>query len=172
MKNLKTIKTSALMLFCALTMFFTACSKDDDPKFSIVGLWSFIEADAEIYVNGKDFVSYMVDAGVPSAFAKEAYNQFKVQIELADFGDIEFKADGTFAQTDPDTNETYTGTWEVNDDNTELTLKDSVEVVNFEITKLTETELHIAASESQKEDIDGDGKLDTIKVQMVFSLEK
>lgn len=62
--------------------------------------------------------------------------------------DVLFKADGTFTATNRTTQNTFSGTWTFNADQTQLTITTSTQTIAFKITKLTSDILTMDSADS------------------------
>ncbi|MES2812022.1 MAG: lipocalin family protein [Bacteroidota bacterium] len=130
---MKTIKRT--LLFLGLTLFTFSCSKDEsENEPSIVGKWNYSKID-NTDDGVENFVDYVQD---DSSCSKDNYN---------------FVANGNFEDTsfitDTSPCEVYAsvGTWVKNGTGLKLSL-DGDGVYNFEILKLTETELKLKLDSS------------------------
>lgn len=116
-----------LLTFSILVLAFTSCKKDDDEgstKDRLIGKWTIIKIDYN------DFVG-----GTPDPYT-----------ETADPGSyLQLNADGSLEAV---TDDTYTGTWVVNDNKVTINENGNPDgPTTFDIKKLTGSELQLYSKE-------------------------
>jgi hypothetical protein len=83
---------------------------------------------------------------------------------------VSFDSDGTYVLQQGTTEET--GTYNLNADNTQLTLESETETKVFEVVELTTNNLELGLTEVLEEDFEGDGVVEEIEVDLFLSLIK
>jgi hypothetical protein len=151
-------KFFALLLIGLFTTTLTSCNNDDDPSAaSIVGSWSAIDNDIDVFANG----SRIPDIAVQSLLRQSG-------VELSEIFDddsiLEFKADGTYEARENPTAAPETGSYSVSADGKTLTLRNDF---TFSIISLTETNLEL---ESQIIDEFEDGG-QTVEIRADINVE-
>ena len=84
---------------------------------------------------------------------------------------MQIKSDGTYTSSMGGT--TDTGTWSLSSDGKKLTIDSSTEApMTFDVIELTSSKLHLNVSESNSEDLNSDGTLETITISIDVTFTK
>ena len=160
-------------VFILLTgLILTACSKDDSPSDNIVGTWTAGDATFTAMVGTKTLDQYFSEVMGLSATEAGIYTSLFTQgIKQAFTGTIQIKADGTYTASMG--GGTDTGTWSLSSDGKKLTIDSSTELpATYDVVELTANLLHLNISESETDDLDGDGTPETITMSIDVSFTK
>lgn len=177
MKSFKISLITALFFFLSGGMLLTSCNKkEDDPKpeiltlkTSLIGHWDFEDCDVNMKVDNKSYSQYLADE---LKLSRSAANEIVDQMEEVYLvkGGIDFRNDGTFSQTF-DASITEEGKWLV-DANNVLTLKLDNDDMELTIKELSDKTLIVSKTHTQKQDLNNDDKLESLKVEITNTLTK
>jgi hypothetical protein len=165
-----------LFIICAAASlaFLSSCGKDDDgPAVSpIVGTWNFSDSEISILVDNKSISQFLISTGVDPVEAALQESFYKVFLENAldlQGTSFVFNADGTYSVRENGTVQ-ESGTYQLNSNNTKLTITSSEGPQELDIEELTNNKMSLSFSEEEMEDFNEDGTLNTIalKIQLDF----
>lgn len=171
MKRFNAFNLMAILALFSVLLFTTSCEKDDDngSSVNIEGNWVFNDLSVDFMIDGKTYVEYLVDLGVPQSTAEATVALSIAELEQ-DFGAptaVAINAGGIFVATFSD-GSTSTGEWDLSGDGKTLTLTEGTDVTEFMVESLTASQLILVLSESSMEDMDDDG---TPETQVVITVE-
>ena len=153
-------------------VLLSSCSKDDTATDAIVGTWTAGTSTASIMVGSMTLTQYYID--VMGATAEEAQmyaDLFNAFITQSFAGTITVKADNTYTSNMGGSADT--GTWSLNPDRTELTITSSTDgPMTFDVLELTASKMRIHAVETTSEDLNADGTLESITIELEVTFTK
>jgi len=156
--------------------FLASCGKDDDgPAVSpIVGTWNFSDSEISILVDNKSISQFLIANGVDPVEAALKESFYKVLLENAldlPGTSFVFNADGTYSALENGVVQ-ESGTYQLNSNNTKLTITSSEGPQELDVEELTNNRLILSFSEEEMEDFNQDGTLNTIAIDILLELIK
>lgn len=167
-----------LFIICAAASlaFLSSCGEDDDgPAISpIVGTWNFSDSELSILVDNKSISQFLISTGVDPLEAAAAESFYKAFLE--DSLDLQgtsfvFNADGTYSVRENGVVQ-ESGTYQLNSNNTKLTITSSEGPQEFDVEELTNNKMSLSFSEEEMEDFNEDGTLNTIAIKIKIDFVK
>ncbi len=166
-----------LTLLTLLGIGMWSCGSDDDSPSTtpaIVGTWVYESHAVNATINGQNSIDFLIEnLGLTESEAMFVQNMFLGEVmDASDFQDfsIVFRADGTYQITDEDGGES--GTYELRNNNTILALNDGDEVVELEVTELSNSFMTVVFEEEEDFDITGDEEEENVLLQFTLRLQK
>lgn len=166
-----------LALLALLGVGLWSCGNDDDSPAAtspIVGTWVYENHTVNATINGQNSLQFLIEnLGLTETEAMFVENMFLDQaVDDAEFQGFsaQFRADGTYQITDQDGGES--GTYELRNNNTVLALNDGDELVELQVTELTNSHMTVVFEEDDEFDILGDGEFENILLQFTLRLQK
>jgi len=153
-------------------LILSACSKDETPTDNLIGTWTAGSATFTAMVGNKTLTQYFTDImGLTASEAQQFTDLFNQGIQQSFTGTMQIKSDGTYTSSMGGT--TDTGTWSLSSDGKKLTIDSSTEApMTFDVIELTSSKLHLNVSESNSEDLNSDGTLETITISIDVTFTK
>ncbi|TAL64021.1 MAG: hypothetical protein EPN88_11490 [Bacteroidetes bacterium] len=168
--NLLNLRNFILVFLTGLIL--SACSKDKTPTDNLIGTWTAGTSTFTAMVGDKTLTQYFTDVmGLTAAEAQQHTNLFDQGIQQSLTGTIQIKSDGKYKSSIGGT--TDSGTWSLSSDGKKLTItSDTQAPMTFDVIELTSSKLILNVSESESEDLNGDGTLETISISINMTLTK
>lgn len=175
---MKHIKNHSWIIIFFSAILISGCSDDDNPisqaESDLIGIWTGKSFSLDMRVDGTPILQwYQEELGLTDTDAQQFIEVIVEGLAEGFSGTIEFKADGTFASNfggDPK----ETGTWLLTDNDKKLTITDTSDNSStvYDIITLNSTTLTIRFSETDSQDLDGDGTNENITMTFELTLEK
>lgn len=136
---------SLTAIFISSFVLLLSCSKDEPaPAEKLVGNWSSGTAAIDIKVGDQTLNQYLVSTGISPAEALLYTALVNSTMQSYFTGELQVNEDNTFTWQTSASSTSFTGTWSVDNDGTELTLNSAMGLGGvFEITELTATKLNV-----------------------------
>lgn len=165
-----------LLCFATSMAFLSSCSKDDDgPAGSpIVGTWTYSDSEVTILVDNQSISQFLIANGANPTEAALEESFYKVFLENAldfDGTSFVFNADGTYDVRENGAVQ-ESGTYQLTNNNTKLTISSSEGPQEFEVEELTNNRLKLSFSEEEMEDFNDDGTINTIAIGILIEFMK
>jgi hypothetical protein len=153
-------------------LILSSCSKDSTPADDLVGTWTIQSATFTAMVGNKTLTQYFIDVlALTPAEAQQFTDLFNQQMQQSFTGTFQMKSDNTYTSTMGGTPDT--GTWSLSSDNKKLTIDSSTDSpVILDVIQLTSSTLHLQGTETETEDLNDDGTLETITVSIDLTFTK
>jgi hypothetical protein len=157
------LKIRTLIAVAVAGVLLFSCSKEKD-KAELVGTWTYDSATISTMVGTKTFSQYLIDElGLNAAQAQAYETIFNEGVKQYFTGTFQMKSDNTYTTNFGD--ETDTGTWSVNSDQTALTIDSDTDVPYIlSIVELTSSKLHVQEVETGMDDLNQDGTMETLTI--------
>jgi hypothetical protein len=164
------LKSFFIVLVSGLVI--SSCKKDSTKTEDIVGTWTAGTSTLSVMVGDKTLTQYFIDEMGLSPEDAESYSDlFEMIIAQSFTGTITVKSDGTYTATLGGGDDS--GTWSLNDDETELTIVSGDDgPMTFDVVELTSSKLQIYATEIVSEDLNGDEIPETMTVEITINFSK
>ncbi len=165
------LKLRTLIAVAVAGVLLFSCSKDKD-KADLVGTWTYDSATISTMIGTKTFAQYLVDELGLNATEAQAYETIFNEAVKENFtGTIQIKSDNTYTTNFGE--ETDTGTWSINSDQSELTIdSDSDLPYVLSIVELTSSKLHIQEVQTGMDDLNQDGTMETLTMTVDIFFKK
>lgn len=167
-----------IILLLSVSVLLSCNSDKEEPTAgasAIVGTWTFSSGNASITIDGKSIRDFLIeDAGL----SPEEANLFEgiFSDEFFDVSELQgtsliFKADGTFEVRENGVLED-SGTYELRNNNSILTLTSGGEPQDFDVKQLTNNRLTIAFTEIEEEDLFEEDEFVDIEIEVELTFTK
>ncbi len=168
--NFKFIRNFSLIILTGFVL--AACSKKNGTSNDLVGTWTAGTSTITAMVGNKTLTQYFtVVLGLSDSVAQAYTNLFNQTAQQSIAGSFQVKSDGTYTSTLGGTNDT--GTWKLSSDGKTLTVDSSSELpITFNVVDLTSNKLHVTFSQTDSEDLNGDGIPETITINIDLTFTK
>jgi Lipocalin-like domain (DUF4923) len=168
--NFKFIRNFSLIILAGFV--FAACSKKNGTSNDLVGTWTSGTSTITAMVGSKTLTQYFTDVvGLSSTVAQQYTNLFNQTAQQSIAGSIQVKSDGTYTSTLGGTNDT--GTWKLSSDSKTLTVDPSSGTpITFNVVELTSSRLHVTFTQTDSQDLNGDGVPETITINIDLTFTK
>jgi hypothetical protein len=162
----------------AIVSLLSSCGNDDDDSPNntspIVGTWTYSDSELTFLIDDQGIAEFLIANGEDPLVANALENLIKSEFE--DVLDLQgtsfvFNADGTFSVRENGAVQ-ESGTYQLNSNNTKLTITSSEGPQEFDVEELTNNKLSLSFSEEEMEDFNDDGTLNTIFIKILFDFVK
>ena len=156
------------------SLLFSCGREDENPMIDpIVGTWTYSSFEYDANINGQNYISYLTENyGIGALEAQLLANAYFLQ-ELEDRLEslrITFNSDGTYVLREGSNEES--GTYSLQNNNSQLTLISDSETNVYEVTELTDNTLNLSFTEEELEDFDDDGEDENIEFNVLVNFTK
>lgn len=162
----------------SIVSLLASCGSDDDdsPKNTspIVGTWTYSDSELTFLIDNQGIAAFLiangedpVEAALQESFIKSF---FEDALDLQGTSFV-FNADGTYSVRENGVVE-ESGTYQLNSNNTKLTITSSEGPQEFDVEELTNNKLSLSFSEEEMEDFNDDGTLNTIFIKILIDFVK
>lgn|SRR5690606_29617001 len=162
-----------LVSFCG---FLISCGSDDDEEPTpspIVGTWTYDSFEYGGTINGVEYMTYLTETydltPLEAQLLANIYFVQELEQEL-ELLILTFNADGTFELAQGA--DVESGTYNLQNNNSQLTLVSGAETTVFDVEELTEHNLSLAYSEEAEEDLNDDGIAEIIVAEILINMMK
>lgn len=154
-------------------LILSSCSKDSTPSDDLVGTWTTQSASLTAMIGSKTLTQYFIDdLGLSATEAQQANDLFNQTMQQAFTGKtLQMKSDNTY--TSNLGGESDSGTWSLSSDNKKLTIDSSTGSPQIlDVIQLTSSTLHLQGTDTETEDLNDDGIMETINATIDLTLTK
>lgn len=138
-------------------------------KNDLIATWTINDVDFVMTIDGQDLVTWFVEnTELTQTQAEELAEIFEGEMGISTNGTVTSNDDNTFTLNfDGDVEN---GTWSKNGD--QLTLNTDGEVIDLDILTLNSNTLIVQMVESETEDMDDDGSVETLEMAITMHFDK
>lgn len=170
--KLKKLSIGICSIVLITVLILSSCKKDPTPADNIIGTWTAGTPSFTAMVGSKTLTQYFIDVlGLSPTEAQQFTTLFNQSIQQSFTGTIQFKSDGTYTANlggSPDS-----GTWTLSADGLKLTIDPSTDLpTTFDIVELTSSKLRFSITESDSQDLNDDGTMETITISIDLTFTK
>lgn len=162
----------------AIVSLLSSCGNDDDDgpnnTSPIVGTWTYSDSELTVKIDNQGIAEFLIANGtnpVEAAAAESFYKSFLENALDLQGTSFVFNADGTYSVRENGAVE-ESGTYQLNSNNTKLTITSSEGPQEFDVEELTNNKMSLSFSEEEMEDFNEDGTLNTISIKILIDFVK